>query len=87
MVQGAAYNIVVGNANRTTTKFLVVQVFDCTVRVFSRKILKNADTILQSVRSITIHSNPYPCPGRSLSISAKETLPASLPKSFKSYVE
>lgn len=87
VAQDAAYNIIVGNANGTTTKFLAVQVFDCTVRIFSREILEDSGTISRSIRSITIFSNTYPCPGKSRSISAKETLPASLPKSFKSYVE
>jgi hypothetical protein len=77
-----AYTIIEGNANRPTTKVLAIQFSNSAVRILSRKVFENTEALLSD--AATDEYEAYPWPTASRSMSAKETLPASRPKSFKS---
>lgn len=80
-----AYRIINGYTDRPAAELLAVQFLDSTISILTGKILKYpSEYERQSFGHGVCAHEAHPWPGKSRSISANETLPASRPKSFKS---
>lgn len=81
--QQRTYVFLQGDSDRLTTKILAVKFFDRSISILSGNVFQNAVILNQRCRDES-RSRTHPVPTLSRSISAKDTLPASRPKSLRS---